>query len=331
MNDFRPLPSVQRDVLWASTLLMPDHTPSFRLSAGFISRYMGLRVVRLSDEADIDVILGVHKPRIIAITKPRTDLALELFRRAHLHGIQLVSSFADWTFDGEKGEMTRKLAEASDVNVVQTRPMATAFAENTGVTPEIIEECLEYPRGPATFKPGKVMQLLWYGTENNHDTFTAFAKRMRRFRQFPIEITVMSELEPPYLRRVRESYPHKLTYLTWSPNHQMRRMLKSDIIVIPSTDTPEKRVKGHNRLIEALNLGRFPVAYALPQYEELSAYAWVGKDLANGLIWAKKNPYKTQLRIKAGQRYIDQRFSLPVVAKKWHDLFHGMLTKVGAG
>lgn len=327
MTHFKPNPAVQQDVLWLSTLILPDQTPSFRLGAALTSRYLGIRVMRYAEIAELDRIFEVHRPKVIAITKPRSEHALRLFERARKEGVRLVSAFADWSFDGDVGRLTRTFARASDAVVVQTRPMAAALEEQTGVRPTIIEECLEYPRLPPRFAPQDPVKLLWYGTENNHDTLEAFAQALGAYKSRPLELRVLSEKTPPFLRKGRNPFPYAITFYSWQPSMQFAMMRECDLVALPSANAPEKRVKGHNRLTEAINIGRLPLAYPLPQYEELADYAYVDDDLVAGIDWALRRPADVLRRLAAGQAYLDRRFALPVVSRKWHDLFLGLLEK----
>jgi len=69
------------------------------------------------------------------------------------------------------------------------------------------------------------------------------------------------------------------------------------------------RVKSHNRMVEALRGGRFPIVSSIPSYQELAHVAWVGEDLAAGVEWAINHPDEVVNRISAGQALVEERFS----------------------
>jgi hypothetical protein len=88
------------------------------------------------------------------------------------------------------------------------------------------------------------------------------------------------------------------------------------MVFIPSSDTPDKRVKGHNRVVEAINAGRVAITYPLPQYRELSAYSFCDADYGASIRAALSDPAGALKKIADGQHYIDTRFACDAVAEK---------------
>ena len=109
-------------------------------------------------------------------------------------------------------------------------------------------------------------------------------------------------------------------FIQWSPEATWSAIAASDLVMVPSFDDHRKRVKGPNRVIESLRLGRFVVAYPLPSYVPLGQYTWLGKDLAAGIRWAVDNPANVLARVRAGQKYVAARFTAELVTRAWESV-----------
>ena len=110
----------------------------------------------------------------------------------------------------------------------------------------------------------------------------------------------------------------KVIFSAWSLQATEEAIARCDFVWLPQEyKSAWGRVKSHNRLVAAIRGGRLAVASPVPAYEELSAYAWVGEDLAAGIRWALANPDAAAQRVAAGQRYVEERFSPQTVGRKW--------------
>ena len=165
-----------------------------------------------------------------------------------------------------------------------------------------------------------MLKVVWYGRATNFDTLIPGIRKLARYRDRPIHILIISNMRPP-IEKIFEhsSSPSgiRVDYDTWSLEAQYDAMQWCDFVFVPSLDTPNKAVKGHSRLVEAINAGRLVLAYPLPQYKELSEYCWCSDDFGAGIRWALSNPDQVLSRIARGQEYIDTRFAPKVVAARW--------------
>jgi hypothetical protein len=137
----------------------------------------------------------------------------------------------------------------------------------------------------------------------------------------------------PQLERVAAEIPHSLTLVTapsagaeglagrfraWSAQAMREELQICDAVVIPSNPyDPRKAVKSPNRFTESLWAGRFVLAHALPAYEELACYGWVGEDLGEGLRWLAAHAREASVRIERGQAAVAARFTPQVIAEAW--------------
>ena len=82
-------------------------------------------------------------------------------------------------------------------------------------------------------------------------------------------------------------------------------------------------MKGHNRLTESIRAGVPALVYALPAYRELAEFCWCDEDLRVGLRWALAHRPSLLDRVRRGQSYVAERFSVDRIAACWQRLFDG--------
>jgi len=64
--------------------------------------------------------------------------------------------------------------------------------------------------------------------------------------------------------------------LPWSLDYMTSAFEACDAVIIPQlAEDTRKRAKSNNRLVDALQAGRFVVAHAIPSYTELRDYCWL--------------------------------------------------------
>ena len=139
-------------------------------------------------------------------------------------------------------------------------------------------------------------------------TIVAGARQLTAIRQFA---ATMAETNPAI----------ELRFIQWSAEATWTAIEESDFVLLPQDgDNPWGRVKSHNRIVETIRCGRLPLAMPIPSYLELRDYACVRSSLSEAFDWALSNVEEAQRRVRAGQEYIETRFSPRVVAEKWSRL-----------
>ena len=139
-------------------------------------------------------------------------------------------------------------------------------------------------------------------------TIVAGARQLAAIRQFA---ATMAQTNPAI----------ELRFTQWSAEATWAAIEESDFVLLPQdADNAWGRVKSHNRIVETIRCGRLPLAMPIPSYLELRDYACVRPSLAEAFDWALANTEEAQRRVRAGQEYIDTRFSPRVVAEKWRRL-----------
>lgn len=311
-----------REAIYIYNTRLPDIVASIRVVALIPARQIGLRALYFGTGMDAGVFLDRHHPSALILTKAFDDSVIELAQAAALRGITIVTTLCDLHFSGESGRRNRKLCELSKAVVVQTMTMAEEVMRQFGKRCTIIEEAIEYPREQPRFAPGRPLKLLWYGHEANHDTLSTGISALATSGLGPIQFRIVTNAMPGFMNCGFPGQPKDMDFevVPWSLSTQYSALAWCEMVFVPSSDTPEKRVKGHNRLVEAINAGRLAIAYPLPQYCELVDYSCCSADYGASIRTALADPHAALKKIENGQRYIDSRFAAAVVANKWCQL-----------
>jgi hypothetical protein len=309
-------------VVYVYNTQLPEVMASVRLVALVPARYLGCRALFFGPGMDANAFLERHRPNVLVFTKAVDDSIVTLARAAVSRGVAVITTLCDLHFSGEHGRRNKELCDLSRSIVVQTAPMAAEVQRQFGRTCVIIEEALEYPRLEPRFSPKWPLRVLWYGESTNYDTLFASLPALATARIGPIELTLVSNAIPDFASAgISRLTDITLKFVPWSQMIQFQQTSECDLVFIPSIDSPKKQVKGHNRLVEAINGGRLAIVHPLPQYLELADYCLCSADYAASIRAALANPAAVLKRIESGQRYIDGRFSQEVVAEKWRKLF----------
>jgi len=315
------------NVAWIVNSGNPEFVSSYRYNAYIPANELGGQVLTYSGDDDPSKFLTDHALKIIIICKPfisdgkpsEDHPFVRLAKKCKEVGVLVCFHICDWHFNLS---VYKILAEISDQIVVQTKYIAKAVEEIYGRTPVIIEEPFEGPRGKVRFKPRKTLKLMWFGHSSNLDTLSVGLQQLYVLNQ-TFKLTIMTNdfdmavecfdnvPKPPYLI--------ERNIIEFSLERQWRELELTDIVIIPGFFAKEKNIKGHNRLIQCLQSGRLAVVFPLPQYQELSDYCVCSEDLAAGINWALQNKTNVFQGVKAGQQYIDQRFSPSAVAARWQE------------
>jgi len=312
-----------RDAVFVYNTPLPDVVASIRVVALVPARHMGLRVLHFGPGQEANAFLERHRPTALILTKAFDQSVVELAEAAAARRIPLITTLCDLHFSGESGRRNRRLCELSQAVVVQTTPMADEVMRQFGKRCAIIEEAIEYPREQPSFAPGRPLKLLWYGHSGNHDTLAAGIAALAGAGLGPITFMIVSNTMPEFMDEGFPAQPKDMGFevVPWSIMAQYTALAWCDMVFIPSSDTPDKHVKGHNRIVEAINAGRIAITYPLPQYRELSAYSFCDADYGASIRAAVADPSRVLRKIEDGQRYIDCRFTCDVICEKWRQLF----------
>lgn len=253
---------------------------------------------------------------------------------AKASGCRLVVDISDYPY--AKGppvpEFYSAVLPACDAVVVNSERMGELMAPHIARRPLLIEDAILGTMLEPAFAPGARVELLWFGHPINFPYLVARLGELARLAsQRRCRLTVVT-LDESGIRRWTENIQKTLApgfearFIPWSLETMPIALGECDLVILPSDPTdPLKAGASTNRLAEALNAGRFPVASPLPSYLQFSEAAWVGQDLVQGIEWALANPGEVLARIRRGQAMVAERFAVAAVGRRWRGLFESLL------
>lgn len=168
------------------------------------------------------------------------------------------------------------------------------------------------------------LRLLWFGHPSNVSSLIGVLPELRTLaRDIPVALecvtqpgTELDQLATP--ASIASAAELRVEVSAWSLEYMPSALEACDAVLLPQlVNDPAKRSKSNNRLVDALNAGRFCVAHPIPSYEELRDYAWVGDSIEAGLRWLLQHPAQGLQRLVAGQQYIRKHHSPEALADFW--------------
>ena len=314
--------------LWVVNHGSPESVASLRYMALLPARARREPVARFAAGMCEAAFLDRWRPRTLVVTKAFEPAVVALALAARQRSIRVIAVLCDdrsaWS---HYQDLDRRLAGLADEVVVQTDAMARHVLGTFGRESTIIEEPYEVPAAPPRFDPGSLIKLLWYGRSGNHDTLCPGILPLVDDATVRFDLTVVTDRLSRDLmtlaRRMSDSDTGNLTIREWSLSCQAEALSRTDLVLIPSFDRQDKHVKGHNRLTESIRAGVPALVYALPAYRELAEFCWCGEDLRVGLRWALAHRPSLLDRVRRGQSYVAERFSVDRIAACWQRLFDG--------
>jgi hypothetical protein len=320
------------EAVFVYTTSFPEVMGSVQLQALIPARHLGAKALYFGPGDSPDRFLHAHKPDVLIFTKLFHADALLLAEAAKAKGVKIIGVFCDLHLDDQVGQRNRRLSKIADKILVPTKFLRDLVAKGLNREVEVLEEPIRYPRQDIRFSPGSTLKLLWCGHANNHDTLEAGIRNLTSYTKRPLGLMITSNqglnMEALVAAGNRKI---SLSYAPWSPEMQFNLTRMCDFIFIPSFDTDEKKSKGHDRLVEAINGGRIAIAHPLPQYQELAEYCYCGADYAAGIDQALSDPAGVLQKLGKGQAYIDKRFSPEVIAGKWQEHIDQLVRGRGTG
>lgn len=326
-HDFRNFSNViPSQTLWIVNHEVPENIASLRYMAFLPAQARHETVARFLPGMNATLLLDQCCPTTLVLTKAFDPSIIALAHAARQRSIRIVVVLCDDRSDRPQYHaLDLALADLADDVVVQTTAMAQHVREVFGRESTIIEEPYEMPAGIPRFNPKETLDLLWYGRFSNHDTLSAGILPLIDDPALDFRLTVVTDRMTEHLSALAKQIGGRdgarIELCPWSFDGQAKALERADMVIIPSLDRQDKRVKGHNRLVESIRGGVLAVAYSLPAYRELSEFCWCGGDMHTGLTWALANREAAVDRIRQGQAYIEQRFSINSVSSRWQQLF----------
>jgi len=345
------------DVLWlVPPVVAQNASRAQRLEAGLLASHLasvrlraGVAASAWRDAGHRNVLLNPEDPAAVA----RVDFAsvtlcvvgklfldvepaawLDACARMKKSGGRLVLDVCDYPFADKPPAVPRFYTEAlrqCDAVTVNSARMAELMAQHTALPPQVIEDAiLAAPQSPK-FAPGKVLELLWFGHINNlryldrmMNTLVAYSAAQRCRLNIVTEPGLGVEQAA---RNITASWAPRfeVQFTAWSLEATRNALHQCDLVLIPGDPAdPLKSGVSSNRLGEALQAGRLPVASPLASYQPFGEAAWLGDDLVSGIEWAMANRSEVLARITRGQVLVNEMLAPARIGLQWRALFENL-------
>jgi hypothetical protein len=322
--------------------LLASHLASVRLRAGVAAsawQHAGHRNILLNPEDPVAVArVDFAAAPLCIVGKFFLDAEpaawLDACARVKRSGGRLVLDICDYPFAEKPPAVTRFYAEAlrqCDAVTVNSARMAELLAPHALQPPQVIEDAvLATPQRPE-FAPGDLLELLWFGHPSNLryldralGALAGYSEHQRCRLQvvtapgYGVEQAVQGI-------NARCAPRFEARFIPWSIEATRIALRQCDLVLIPGDPTdPLKSGVSSNRLGEALQAGRLPVASPLASYLPFGEAAWLGDDLVAGVEWAIANRGEVLARIRRGQALVSEKLAPAGIGRQWCTLFESL-------
>ncbi len=341
---FSPLASVRREILFPARALAIRGVATHVIS---LATWPAAQVREIIDKAD-RVVFG----KLLAMPGEETNAVFgsqaEAYR-AVMHGGSVdgraIFCFADDHFDAPKfAAFYRDVAPISRAWIASSQALKNALEARASCPVFSYPEVAEMPRAPARVPRHSLgeriglwvarrarvgidpwrLKLLWFGHPTNVTSLLQELPALRAFAaKVPLVLECVTQPTPELARMATPtagmgSTALRIIITPWALESMPPALADCDVVILPQlVNDPQKRSKSNNRLVDALQAGRFVVAHPLPSYEELRDFCWIGESIAEGLNWLLGHPREALTRIVSGQRYLERHHSLDALGDFW--------------
>jgi glycosyltransferase involved in cell wall biosynthesis len=223
-----------------------------------------------------------------------------------------------------------------DAVVVNSERMAELMTAHSAHRPLVIEDAILANMGEPAFSPRERVELVWFGHPTNFAYLDASIEALAGFAsRRHCRLTVVTEEIAPIKRwtqaiNARLGPTSHARLIPWSLEAQGDALRECDLVLVPSDPADAlKAGASANRIAEALNAGRFPVASPLPSYLAFANAAWLGQSLVQGVEWALANREEVLARIRRGQALVREKFAADRIGRQWCELLESLARSPG--
>ena len=258
-------------------------------------------------------------------------------------GVKLVFDLCDEHFynpDGnpelaERAQRLRAMIDLVDVVSVSV-PTLADVVQRPRV--HVVDDALEETRvsAPARWlarrrRSNGRLRLVWFGHAGTEHTpagiphLGALVPELERLdRVRPIQLTVISDSEAMFDRHVKgASFPTR--YVRWTERGFGRRVVGSDVCVLPIQVNPYTVQKTNNRVRTALLLGVPVVTTEIPSYREFAE--WIAfDDWTANILRIADDPERARADVDAACAYIRATYTPERLVSQWGAVLRDALT-----
>jgi glycosyltransferase involved in cell wall biosynthesis len=264
---------------------------------------------------------------------------LDACAAAKSRGCRLVIDICDYPFKkpAPVPAFYSEVLKICDAVVVNSERMAELMTAHSAHHPLVIEDAILASMGEPAFSPRERVELVWFGHPINFVYLDACIEALARLAsRRHCRLTVVTEKIAKIERWIQAINAHfgpafQARLIPWSLETQRGVLRECDLVLVPSDPADAlKAGASANRIAEALNAGRFPVASPLPSYLAFADAAWLGQDLIQGIEWALANRDEVLARIRRGQALVREKFAADRIGRQWRELLESLAGSPGS-
>ena len=311
--------------LWVLSHSRPRAVPSYVVSAIIPANILKIPMIIFLENLDPRKTIKKYTPDVIIVNKMFHNNVINLIKEAKRINIKVIIIFDDWFVD-KKNTYKRHLinieaAKLSDVSVVKTFEAANVLKDNLGISSQIIPDYLRFDKTTGDLHFKDPIKVSWFGMFANFDTLLFGINQIvesniaceLRIITFPLRVLAK---DIATIDKTKIS----IKLVEWTEAMD-KDVIKSDVVIIPLLDDPQRKVKSSNRIIDAINLGRFVVMSDVTQFKEFKEFCYMGH-IGEGLKWVQNNKQSAKEMVLKGQNYVDKQYSKVKITKLWRDIIY---------
>ena len=281
---------------------------------------------------------------IVVFQKVYDERMIALARSLRERGTVVVFDLCDdhlYNPDGlpeleERAARLRTMLDLADAVSVSTPTLAQLVRERN---PVVIDDALDEFSPPLAVqvlaavrrRRGRgPLRLAWYGNAGLESPpfglihLPKLVPHLERLhRRHRLRLTVFSNSRAAYERALAgAAIPH--SYVEWTPRTFVRQFPRHDVCIVPIEPNPFTLAKTGNRVALSLRLGVPVIADPIPSFEEFAPFilldAW-----EESLERYASDAKLRRAHARAGQRYVDSKYTKERVQTQWGRFFEMLL------
>ena len=315
-----------KKILWvfSTDLLIPSDIAGCILPAN----YLKMPKLIIKQDTNINKILDEIQPNVIIFGKCFNSNIINLAIEAKKRNIKIISCFNDWHFKPKTSKQEKQfylnnlLAQNSDHIVVKSLEAGKIIKKNTGLSFNIIGDCLRYSSLEISNNNTKDSKLLWFGSSSNHDTLFMGLNEIEN-NKINSKIFIVTNLSQKLVDELnKNNYKYiKASLIPFSEVNLIKAVNETSMIIMPLIEDHIRFVKSSNRILDSLNFGKFVIKSKTSYHTELDQYCFVG-NIGEGINWYFDNYDIAIEKVKNGKKFVQNNYSLHAIGNQWLKLLN---------
>ena len=311
--------------MWVLSSREPRKTPSYVVSAIIPANILKIPMIIFLENFDPRKTIKKYTPDVIIVSKMFHNDVVNLIKEAKRNNIKIISIFDDWFVDKniiDKRHLINLEAEKlSNVNVVKTSEAAKVLKNNLGINSQIIPDYLRFNKSIGNLHFKDPIKVSWFGMYTNFDTLL-FGINQIVESNIACELSVISSQLRFLKKHIATINKTKISIklIEWTEAMD-KEVIKSDVVIIPLLDDSRRKIKSSNRIIDAINLGKFVVMSDVHQFKEFKEFCYMGH-IGEGLKWVQNNKQSAKEIVLKGQNYVERNYSKEKITGLWRNVIY---------